>query len=260
MRRRWNWSAWAGFAVAVIAALSYIPLFARFPITRDVPWANLVLFAAAGFLLASGLHRAFAQSATYRGKIASPILAALSLGLCFLFCYSVFYAGRDLPPARAALAVGQRAPDFALAGVDWNTITLARLREGKRAVLLIFYRGYWWPLCNSELRSFERRLSEFATRGVQVAAITVDSPAESRKLCASEGYTFPILSDPKAETIRAYGVLHAGGGEAGRDIARPAEFLLDQAGTIRWENLTGNVFARLWPETALHAIDAMQSR
>jgi hypothetical protein len=55
-------------------------------------------------------------------------------------------------------------------------------------------------------------------------------------------------------------VLHPHGGEEGRDIARPAEFLLDQAGTIRWANLTGNVFARLWPETALRAIDALPSR
>ena len=93
-----------------------------------------------------------------------------------------------------------------------------------------------------------------------MAAITVDSPEESKKLATSEGYTFPILSDPQAETMRAYGVIHQGGGEGGRDIARPAEFLLDEAGTIRWENLTANVLARLWPETALREIDATQLR
>src|SRR3954470_5672754 len=98
MKSRWNWSVWDGFAVAVIAAVSYIPFFARFPITRDAPWANLLLFAAAGFLLFLGLHRAFAQSATYRGKIAGPILTAVSFALCVLFCYAVCYAGRDLPP------------------------------------------------------------------------------------------------------------------------------------------------------------------
>jgi peroxiredoxin len=108
------------------------------------------------------------------------------------------------------------------------------------------------------LRSFERRLPEFAARGVQVAAITVDSPEESKKLAAIEGYTFPILSDPQAAIIRAYGVYHKGGGEGGRDIARPAEFLLDRTGTIRWENLTENVLARLWPQTVLRAIDAIR--
>jgi hypothetical protein len=142
-KRAWNGSVWAGFAVALIAALSYVPFFARFPITRDFPWANLVLFAIAGFLLVRGLHRAFAQSAIYRGKIAGPILATLSLGLCALFCYGTLYSARDLPPARTALPVGQRAPEFALAGVDGNTVTLSSLREGRRGVLLIFYRGYW---------------------------------------------------------------------------------------------------------------------
>ena len=109
------------------------------------------------------------------------------------------------------------------------------------------------------MRSFEKRLAEFAARGTQVVAISVDSPEESRKLAESQGYTFPILSDPKAETIRAYGVLHERGGEEGRDIARPAEFLIDRKGTILWENLTGNVLARLRPETVLRAIDAMSA-
>jgi peroxiredoxin len=90
-----------------------------------------------------------------------------------------------------------------------------------------------------------------------VVAISVDSPEESRKLCQSRGYTFPFLSDPQAATIRAYGVLHEHGGEEGRDIARPAEFLVDPTGTIRWVNLTENLLARLRPETALRAIDGL---
>jgi peroxiredoxin len=73
-----------------------------------------------------------------------------------------------------------------------------------------------------------------------MVAISVDSNEESRKLSQTQGYTFPVLSDPKADTIRAYGVVHERGGEEGRDIARPAEFLVDEAGTIRWVNLAEN--------------------
>jgi peroxiredoxin len=112
-------------------------------------------------------------------------------------------------------------------------------------------------LCNSELRSFERRLQEFRGRGVEITAISVDSTEESRQFCQSQGYSFPFLSDPKAETIRAYGVLHAHGGADGHDIARPAEFLVDPAGTIVWRNLAKDVLARLRPETVLSAIDRM---
>jgi len=98
-------------------------------------------------------------------------------------------------------------------------------------------------------------LNEFRARGVEIAAISVDTNQESRQLCASQGYTFPFLSDPKAEVIRRYGVLHPHAGEDGRDIARPAEFLVDAAGTIRWVNLTGNIRVRARPEAVLKAID-----
>ena len=88
-------------------------------------------------------------------------------------------------------------------------------------------------------------------------AISVDSNEQSQALCQSQGYTFPILSDSKAGVIRAYGVLHAQGDDDGQDIARPAEFLVDQAGTIRWVNLTANLLARLRPDTVLRVIDGL---
>jgi hypothetical protein len=134
---------WLGFGVALLAAFSYIPLFSRFPVTRDLPWANLVLFVAAECLLGIGVYRAFAQPGRYRGKISGIVLSALSLGMFGLFCYGVFYAVRNIPSGHTALRVGQQAPDFTLASVDGNPVTLSQLRQGQHAVLLIFYRGFW---------------------------------------------------------------------------------------------------------------------
>jgi peroxiredoxin len=107
------------------------------------------------------------------------------------------------------------------------------------------------------LRGFEQHLDQFHQRGVEVVAISVDSPNESQRLCQSRGYTFPFLSDPKAETIRRYGVLHVKGGEEGKDIARPAEFLVDATGTIRWVNLTNDFRVRARPESVLAAMDRL---
>lgn len=90
-----------------------------------------------------------------------------------------------------------------------------------------------------------------------MVAISVDSPAESQKLCQSRGYTFPLLSDPDAATIRQYGVLHPRGREDGKDIARPAEFVVDASGTIRWENLTDDIRVRARPQSVLTAIDRL---
>ena len=72
----------------------------------------------------------------------------------------------------------------------------------------------------------------------------MDAPAISRDLASKAGYTFPILSDTQAQVIRQYHLLHTGGGPDGADIARPAEFLIDRSGTVRWRNLTEDVRIR----------------
>ena len=72
------------------------------------------------------------------------------------------------------------------------------------------------------------------------------------------GYTFPFLSDEKAEVIRRDDLLHAGAGEGGTDIARPAEFLVDKTGTVRWINLTENYFRRARPEDVLDKANLLE--
>jgi peroxiredoxin len=64
-----------------------------------------------------------------------------------------------------------------------------------------------------------------------------------------------VLSDPKAEVIGRYGLLHPKGGEDGQDIARPAEILVDANGIIRWENLTDDLRVRARPGQVLQAFD-----
>jgi peroxiredoxin len=105
------------------------------------------------------------------------------------------------------------------------------------------------------LRSFEQRVSDFDARRVRLLAISVDPPQINREHCRKQGYTFTFLSDPQAEVIRRYDLLHPGGGPGHKDIARPAEFVVDSSGTIRWVNLTESVIVRARPEQVLRAID-----
>jgi peroxiredoxin len=109
------------------------------------------------------------------------------------------------------------------------------------------------------LRSFQRRLSDFDARGIRVVGISVDPPEINRRQSQKLGYTFPLLSDPKAEVIRRYDVRHPGAGPKGADIARPAEFLIDSGGLVRWVNLTDNIAVRARPEQVLNAFDEIGS-
>ena len=88
-------------------------------------------------------------------------------------------------------------------------------------------------------------------------AISVDTPEMSRDLCKKAGYTYTFLSDPKAEVIRRYDLLHPGAGVNGQDIARPAEFLLDSSGVVRWVNLTEDFRVRAWPEQIVKEAKAL---
>lgn len=88
-------------------------------------------------------------------------------------------------------------------------------------------------------------------------AVSVDSPETSRDWCRKIGYTYPFLSDGDASVIRRYGILHKGAGMAGHDIARPAEFLVDSHGVVRWRNLTEDLKVRARPEQMLEAARAL---
>lgn len=101
-------------------------------------------------------------------------------------------------------------------------------------------------------------MASFNQAGIRPVAISIDNPAASRDLMQNAGYTFTILSDVNAEVIRRYDLLHAGAGESGADIARPAEFLVDRTGTVRWLNLTENYFVRARPEQILEHANLLQ--
>jgi hypothetical protein len=60
------------------------------------------------------------------------------------------------------------------------------------------------------------------------------------------------------EVIRRYDLVHADAGESGGDIARPAEFLIDSNGVVRWVNLTENYWVRATPEQLLEAAKTLK--
>ena len=106
----------------------------------------------------------------------------------------------------------------------------------------------------------QEHLAEFEARRVRIVAVSVDSPAVTRDHSAKQGYTFTFLSDQEMEVIPRYDLVHAGGGPRQADIARPAEFLIDSTGTIRWVNLTDDYRVRARPQELLRILDELHGR
>ena len=149
--RRLNWPLWVGFLLTLASFLSYFFIFVWFPLTRDFPWANLVLFLIAAVLLFAGLRRGFASDRPHptRSKIVSSIVGLLGLAVIGVFVFAMFIASRWLPPSTGAPQVGQRAPDFTLPDTTGKSVSLSELLSqpingnSPKGVLLVFYRGYW---------------------------------------------------------------------------------------------------------------------
>jgi AhpC/TSA family len=149
--RRFNWPLWVGFLLTLGAFMSYFTVFVWFPLTRDFPWANLLLFLLAAVLLFAGIRRGFASDRPHptRSKIVTSIVGLLSVAVFGFFVFAIFVAARWLPASTGAPQVGQRAPDFTLTDTAGKSVSLSELLSSPlngsapKGVLLIFYRGYW---------------------------------------------------------------------------------------------------------------------
>ena len=122
---RWNWPVWLGFILSIVAFVSYFLVFARFPVTRDVPWANFLLFGAGATFLWAGLRRVLGGTQPLRGKIVSSILTLLSVSIFGIFCFVIFHATRQLPASLESPKIGQKASEFALRDTHGNLVSLS---------------------------------------------------------------------------------------------------------------------------------------
>lgn len=134
--KRLNWALWGGLLLVVVAFFSYFAFFARFPVTRDVPWASFLLFLTAAVLLVAGWRRA-------PRKILASIVAVLGFLVIGAFTFMVTAGTKNLPLSGRAPAVGEAAPAFALPDTAGRPVSLASALSGSNGVLLVFYRGHW---------------------------------------------------------------------------------------------------------------------
>jgi peroxiredoxin len=147
--------------------------------------------------------------------------------------------------------LGSKLPDVPLRTVDGAETTLARQVAGKPAIL-VFYRGGWCPYCNLQLSELRLIEDQAKALGYQMIAISPDRPEELSKTLDKNDLTYTLLSDSKAEALKAFGIgfrlddvtylkykaygidLDSASGETSRALPVPTVYIVDGQGVLQF--------------------------
>jgi peroxiredoxin Q/BCP len=127
------------------------------------------------------------------------------------------------------LGVGDRAPDFELAGTGDRTYRLSDFQG--RWLVLAFYPGDFTPVCTRQFCSYRDAADRLNELDAEVLGISPQSLDSHERFRGKYGLSLPLLADPERRMIRAYGVLGPGG------LVRRSIFIVDPEGIVRYRHV-----------------------
>ena len=124
------------------------------------------------------------------------------------------------------LTIGQKAPDFKLFSSELKEISLSDY-SGKKVVLHFFPMAFT-GVCTTQLCTMRDTFGYYSDMGVEVLAISVDSPFTLAKFKEENNYQFPLLSDFNKEVSQAYGAYYDEFVFQLKGVSKRAAFVLDE--------------------------------
>jgi peroxiredoxin len=178
--------------------------------------------------------------------------------ISMLLLSAVMLAGYAQPKG---LMVNDKAPVFMAKDQTGATVKLEeQLKKGP--VVLIFYRGYWCPFCNKQLKQLEDSLTQITGKGATLIAVTPEKPENITKTVAKTKATYPVLFDDGLKIMKSYDVsftldsatqvkykgygidLNANNGANGPNLPVPAVYVISKEGVIMWRYFDTNYTKR----------------
>jgi len=261
-------SAVIGFLIVAIPLVLYFRTIPRGTVPKKMG-------GFLGILIAGVTLNVFAVFLGITGTGTAGPLVYIPAALGILLAAPIFFLFLQpkAPLGDIKVAVGDKVLPFSAKtwqGADFNSAEIG----GKR-VLLKFYRGGWCPYCSAELMAFDEMSADLEKFGVNIFALSKDTPEEASLHKSRDSLSFPLLSDPDTAVIRAYGVEHhkalgitknpttkIGGIPLGlgsvnyQTMAIPTTLLIDETGTIRWIDQSEDYRIRSSTQRVIEAVKA----
>jgi peroxiredoxin Q/BCP len=145
------------------------------------------------------------------------------------------------PISSAPPAIGDKAPDFTLPGVDGTDVKLsAELQRGPVVLILLRgWPGYQCPFCVRQYGDFIRHGDELASAGARVIWVypglaDVQQRAAAFAAGAAAPSHFRLALDASFAFTNAYHLRW----DAKNETTYPSTFVIDKRGVIRWAQIS----------------------
>jgi peroxiredoxin len=171
------------------------------------------------------------------------------------------------------LEVGKKAPNFIAIDADSNSFSLkTALKDGP--VVMIFYRGFWCPVCNKHLSTMQDSLQLIQATGAKVFAISPEKPEYLNKMADKTGAEFTLLYDEGYKIANAYAVnftptvrqlfiyntvlggkLKESHSDESQRLPIPATYIINREGKIIWRQFDPDYHNRSTVQGILNALE-----
>lgn len=172
------------------------------------------------------------------------------------------------------IEVGVKAPLFTAIDAQNKSFSLKEALK-KGPVVLIFYRGFWCPVCNKHLSSLQDSLMQIQASGAQIIAVSPEKPEYLDEMAEKTGAEFTLLYDegykiadaydvtfkPSAMQLFTYNTILGGKlkdshSDDSQRLPIPATYIINQEGLIIWRQFDPNYKNRSTVQGILKALES----
>ncbi len=174
------------------------------------------------------------------------------------------------------LKIGIKAPVFSAIDANGAEFILSKVLK-TNPVVLIFYRGYWCPVCNKHLSQIQDSLHLINEMGAKVVAVSPEKPEYLNKMAEKSGAGFTLLYDEDYRIAEAYDVnfipdakqlfvyntvlsakLKKTHSDDSQRLPIPATYIISQEGIIIWRQFDPNYKKRSNVKEILQALTELK--
>ena len=139
---------------------------------------------------------------------------------------------------------GDKLPDFNLKLGEGDVISLPSAIETDY-VMVLFYRGHWWPFCRRLLDGYEAHIDALKAMGLSVYAASSDALDKAVEVAA--GLSFPVAWGIDQDLATSLGAFW----DKQKNFIQPTELLVNKTGQLISSTYSSSPLGRTDPKEVL---------